>query len=495
MPCAPHSRHGLRILMATILASLCVSILPETPLAAFSLWQEGRSTPLATTAPQPPAFVELAKALNPTVVNISSKQQVRRPRSRAPFGGENDPFDFFERFFGRRGPRPRRPSLGSGFIIHPTGYIVTNNHVVDGATEIKVTLATQEEFDATLVGRDPKTDIALLKIDTDLTLPAAPLGDSDALEVGDWVMAIGNPFGLGHTVTAGIVSAKGRVIDMGPYDNFIQTDASINPGNSGGPLFNMRGEVVGINTAIVAAGQGLGFATPSNMAKEVLLDLYSKGSVTRGWLGVGIQELSRDLSQAFGLEEPHGALVSEVLPDSPAAKAGIRRGDIIVGFDGKRVPDASKLPHMVAVKKPGSAAEVELLRDGKRLTLPVVLGEMAEEEDKEAAAEGLHPSDVEEALGLQVQDITPEVAQALRLEDTAGVVVSHVEPDSPAAEAGIRRGDIVREVAHQAVKDEASYQAAMQKAIASRAPNKPVLLLLERRGSGIYAALMPRKTE
>jgi serine protease Do len=495
MPCAPLSRHGLRILLAAVVASLCLSGLPETPLAAFSLWQEGRSAPLATTQPKRPAFVELAKALNPTVVNISSKQRVQRPRSRSPFGEENDPFEFFERFFGRRNPRRLRPSLGSGFIIHPTGYIVTNNHVVEGAAEIKVTLATKEEFDATLIGRDPKTDIALLKIDTDRTLPAAPLGDSDALEVGDWVMAIGNPFGLGHTVTAGIVSAIGRVIDMGPYDNFIQTDASINPGNSGGPLFNMRGEVVGINTAIVAAGQGIGFATPSNLAKEVLLDLYSKGSVTRGWLGVGIQELSHDLSQAFGLDEPHGALVSEVLPDSPAAKAGIRRGDIIVGFDGERIPDASKLPHMVAVKKPGSSVEVEILRDGKRLTIPIVLGEMAVEEEGTEATAPLHPSDVEEALGLQVQDITPDVARALRLEDTTGVVVSGVEPDSPAAEAGIRRGDVIREVAQQPVKDEASYQEVMQRALTSRAADKPVLLLLERRGSGIYAALTPRKPE
>jgi serine protease Do len=256
--------------------------------------------------------------------------------------------------------------MGSGFIIHPTGFIVTNNHVVEGATQIKVTLATKEEFDATLIGRDPKTDLALLKVTSNKPLPTVPFGDSDALEVGHWVLAIGNPFGLGHTVTAGIVSAKGRIIGAGPYDDFIQTDASINPGNSGGPLFNMRGEVIGINTAIVAGGQGIGFAIPCNMAKQVLLQLHDKGNVTRGWLGVAIQGLSSDLQQAFGLKDAHGALVADVVANGPAAKAGIERGDLIVAFQGHKVQESSELPRMVAAVAPGTKVDVDILRKGKK---------------------------------------------------------------------------------------------------------------------------------
>ena len=280
--------------------------LPVLPLSAAQLWEEEKGT--ATGAqPVQPVFVELAKQLKPAVVNISSKQSEGKVApGRSPFGGEeNDPFqEFFDRFFGGRGTRRRqRPSLGSGFIINSIGYIVTNNHVVEGATEIKVTLATQEELDAKVVGRDSKTDVALIKVNSSKPLPTVPFGNSDALEVGEWVLAIGNPFGLGHTVTSGIVSAKGRIIGAGPYDDFIQTDASINPGNSGGPLFNMRGQVVGINTAIVSGGQGIGFAIPINLAKEVFLQLQDKGSVTRGWLGVAIQGISPDLLKAFNLED------------------------------------------------------------------------------------------------------------------------------------------------------------------------------------------------
>jgi serine protease Do len=452
------------------------------------LWEEGRSTPLAAQ-PERPVFVDLAKALTPAVVNISTKQEVKRPRMRSPFGEEGDPFeDFFERFFGRRTPRRQRPSLGSGFIINATGYIVTNNHVVEGASEIKVTLTTKETLDATLVGRDPKIDLALIKIKSDKPLPTVPFGDSEALEVGDWVMAIGNPFGLGHTVTTGIVSAKGRIIGAGPYDHFIQTDASINPGNSGGPLFNMRGEVIGINTAIVAGGQGIGFAIPSSMAKEVLLQLHDKGKVTRGWLGVAIQQLSADLVQAFKLPNDHGALVADVVPDGPAAKAGIERGDIIVRFQGHEVQDSSELPRMVAALAPGTQVDVDILRGGKKLTIPVKLGTLQDEEQQEKAA-SLRPSDVEETLGLQVQAITPEVARTLRLENTEGVVVSQIAADGPAAEAGVRRGDIIREINRRSVTDMDAYQEAT----AQLDPVSPVLLLLERRGSGIYVALKPRK--
>ena len=480
-PCA------LRTCAIAVLALLWCSIPGPSPEAA-ALWEEGRRTPLAAP-PERPVFVELTKALNPAVVNISTKQEVKRPRMRTPFGEEGDPFeDFFERFFGRRAPRRQRPSLGSGFIINTTGYIVTNNHVVEGATEIKVTLATKETFDATLIGRDPKIDLALIKVKIDKPLPTVPFGDSEALEVGDWVMAIGNPFGLGHTVTTGIVSAKGRTIGAGPYDDFIQTDASINPGNSGGPLFNMRGEVIGINTAIVAGGQGIGFAIPSNMAKEVLLQLHDRGKVTRGWLGVAIQKLSPDLVQAFKLENDHGALVADVIPDGPAAKAGIERGDIIVRFQGHKIQESSELPRMVATVAPGTQVDVDIVRGGKKLTIPVKLETLKDEEPQEKAAR-LQPSDVEETLGLQVQAITPEIARRLRLEGIEGVVVSQVAPDGPAAEAGVRQGDIIRELNRKPIPDLETYQDATAQLDAE----SPVLLLLERRGSGIYVALKPRK--
>lgn len=481
------------ILVLMVLAGLWWSLWgPLASLEADQLWQEGRPTPLMQQ-PALPAFTEAAKALKPAVVNISSKQEVSESPSgrRSPFGrGENDPFqEFFDRFFGGRGRRQQRPGLGTGFIINAEGYIVTNNHVVEDATEIKVTLATQEEHTAKLIGRDPKTDLALLKINVSQSLPIVPLGNSDALEVGEWVIAIGNPFGLGHTVTAGIVSAKGRIIGAGPYDDFIQTDASINPGNSGGPLFNMRGEVVGINTAIIASGQGIGFAIPSNLAKEILLQLHGKGSVTRGWLGVSIQRLSPELRKAFDLKDIEGALVADVVADAPAAKAGLKRGDVIVRFHGQQVHDSNELPRLVAAITPGTTVEVDIIREGKKLTIPVKLETLTDEKEAEKVSR-LEPSDIESRLGLRVETITPEVARGLRLENaTTGVVVSQVAPDSPAEEAGIRGGDIVREINRQPITDMESYVDATSRLT----PDSPVLFLLERRGNSLYVALTPQK--
>lgn len=286
---------GLNPWMLSVFAALWLALstlVSPVDVDAQTFWQQGRQSPLSAQ-PAPPNFTELAKALQPAVVNISTKQQAARP-------SEDNPMEFFERFFGGPSRRwRRRPGQGSGFIISQDGYIVTNYHVIEDAADIKVTLTTRQQFDANLIGGDAKTDLALLKIEAEDTLPTVPAGDSDNLEVGEWVMAIGNPFGLGHTVTTGIVSAKGRTIGAGPYDDFIQTDASINPGNSGGPLFNMRGEVIGINTAIVPQGQGIGFAIPSNMALTILRQLSGEGKVTRGWLGVAIQQLSPELMQAF----------------------------------------------------------------------------------------------------------------------------------------------------------------------------------------------------
>ncbi|NIW11368.1 MAG: Do family serine endopeptidase, partial [Gammaproteobacteria bacterium] len=328
-------------------------------------------------------FSQLAEKLKPAVVNISTTMVVKQQPSfrgrPSPFG-EQDPFrEFWEKFFGGEMPRERETrSLGSGFIINKEGYIVTNNHVVENAREIIVTLHNEKDYKAEVIGKDKKTDLALIKIEAEEDLPVAPLGDSDKLGVGEWVLAIGNPFGLAETVTAGIVSAKGRVIGAGPYDDFIQTDASINPGNSGGPLFNFWGEVVGINTAIIAAGQGIGFAIPINMAKEILPQLKEKGRVTRGWLGVGIQGVTSQLAESFGLEEKKGALVSQVFKDGPAEKAGIKQGDIILEFDGKEIKDFGDLSRIVASTPVGKTVTIKVFRNGKVIPLQATVAEMEE---------------------------------------------------------------------------------------------------------------------
>lgn len=460
---------------------LALSILvAAAQVGAETFWQQGRQTPLSTQ-PAPPDFTKLAKELQHAVVNISTKQQAAPP-------SEDSPMEFFERFFGPGQRRRRRPGQGSGFIISQDGYIVTNYHVIEDAADIKVTLTTRQQFEAKLIGGDAKTDLALLKIEAPETLPTVPAGNSDNLEVGEWVMAIGNPFGLGHTVTTGIVSAKGRTIGAGPYDDFIQTDASINPGNSGGPLFNMNGEVIGINTAIVPQGQGIGFAIPSNMALNILRQLSGEGKVTRGWLGVAIQQLSPELMQAFKLENNDGALIADVIGDSPAQRAGLKRGDIIVGFNGEKVRDSSELPRLVAAMPPGTEATVDILREGKTLSIPVVLGTL--QEDEEQAAAMPKPSEVEVSLGLRVEPITPDIAASLKLENPEGVVVSGVDANGPAAEAGLRRGDVVREINRLPIRDIDDYETITS----NLRTNATVLLLVERRGSNLYLALKPEES-
>ncbi len=482
MRCGTTVHCGLSLGMIRVFAALWLVLLllvVPSGTSAETVWQEGRQAPLSSAQPTPPNFTALAKALQPAVVNISTKQQqASRP-------SEDNPMEFFERFFGPRSRRRRRPGQGSGFIVSADGYIVTNYHVIEDASDIKVTLTTRQQFDAKLIGGDEKTDLALLKIEAKETLPTVPAGNSDNLEVGEWVMAIGNPFGLGHTVTTGIVSAKGRTIGAGPYDDFIQTDASINPGNSGGPLFNMKGEVIGINTAIVPQGQGIGFAIPSNMALNILKQLSGQGKVTRGWLGVAIQQLSPELMQAFKLESNNGALIADVIPDSPAKKAGLKRGDIIVGFNGDRVQESSELPRLVATMPPGTKATVDIIRNGKPLSIPVELGTL-KEEDEQAVAKA-KPSEVEVSLGLRVESITPDIAQSLKLENTDGVIISGVEASGPAAEAGLRRGDVVREINRLPITDLDDYETITAKL----RTDTTVLLLVERRGSNLYVALKP----
>ncbi len=437
----------------------------------------------AFAKPISPDFAELAKKNKPTVVNINtSKVITSQAQPNRPFGNRGaNPFeDFFERFFEQGPKRPQTArSLGSGFIISDDGYILTNYHVVAGADEIKVRLSDSREFKAVLKGGDEKLDLALLKIDAKGHLPVAPLGDSDALEVGEWVMAIGNPFGLGQTVTAGIVSAKGRVIGSGPYDDFIQTDASINPGNSGGPLFNSKGEVIGINTAIVAGGQGIGFAIPVNMAKEILIQLKETGKVTRGWFGVVVQSVTPELAQSFGLAESKGVLVSQILKDSPAEKAGLKSGDVIIEFDGKPISEMHELPRIAANLPVGKKAVVKILRNGKVEEKTVTIEQL-----KEGEGDGAF---VQEKLGFIVAELNKDLAAKLGIKETKGVIVAEVKPGGAAEDAGMAPGDIVVQIDNTPIATIADFK----KAVESHKTGSILRFLLRRGEASLFVALKP----
>jgi serine protease Do len=401
-------------------------------------------------SPAVPSFADLSERLSPTVVNISTTKIIKS-QQRLPGGGQpfnrfgND--DFFRRFFGDRPEREyKQNSLGSGFIISADGYIFTNNHVVEKADKIKVKLSDGREYDGEVKGKDANTDIALIKIKSSSPLTAVTFGDSDQIRTGDWVFAIGNPFGLDHTVTAGIISAKGRVIGSGPYDNFLQTDASINPGNSGGPLFNLKGEVIGINTAIVAQGQGIGFAIPINMAKELLSDLKVKGYVTRGWLGVSAQDVTEEIAKNLQLKEPSkGALVSHVFEGEPADKGGIKAGDVILDIDGKQIDDTRDLVMTVAGLSVGRKVNVRIWRDGREKTLPVVI---AERKDGRGMIGEDHLS---QTFGMAVQEITPEMMRHFKLPAKTGVIITEVFDGSAAGEAGLQPQDIILEINRQKI--------------------------------------------
>jgi serine protease Do len=446
------------------------------------LWSD-RPVPVTPTSVPAPNWVALAKALKPAVVNISTKRTeggFSAEEFQSPFGPD-DPFQQFFKHF-RQEPHTVR-SLGSGFIINASGYILTNHHVIDKATEIRVKLADGREFTAKVVGRDPKTDLALLKVDA-TGLPAIPLGDSSALEVGAPVMAIGNPFGFEETVTTGIVSGTGRVIGEGPYDSFIQTDASINPGNSGGPLINAQGQAVGVDTAIFSrsgGSVGIGFAIPIDMAKPVVTQLAQTGHVERGWLGVTIQPLTPELAKSFGLSHTEGALVASVVEGSPAQTAGLKRGDVITEYNGHKVVRSADLPLVVAETPIGREVPVTVLRDGKAVTLTAKIARLEATEQQVAAQSGTEKP----ALGLGVESLTPSLAQQLGLSDSRGVLVKRMDDDSPAASAGIRVGDVIIEVDHQPVPNVSEFR----RVVAKHAKGTPVLVLVHRDGASLYAAI------
>lgn len=437
-----------------------------------------------------PSFATLAAHASPSVVYIKvtavEKTMEEGPGSGPnPFGPGGPPFFGRPPFPGPPQGRGRRQGSGSGFIIRKDGIIITNNHVVEDAKEITVTLTDKREYKAKVLGRDPKTDLAVIKADTKGDLPVAELGNSDSLQVGDWVMAIGNPFGLSNTVTAGIVSAKGRSIGAGPYDDFIQTDASINPGNSGGPLFNERGEVVGINSAIFSQSGGnigIGFAIPINLAKKLVPELEEHGSITRGWLGVSIQKVTPELASSLGLPESRGALVAEVTGGSPAAKSGMERGDVITTFNGKKVDESSALPKLVAETAVGKTVPVEVMRNGKTKTLEVTVARMV---DETAATEKSPEAAQKSKWGLALRELRPEERSDLKLKDGEGVMITGVLPDSPAAEAGVQEGDVIVEVN----KTPIGSVAALKKEAGKVEGDKPLLLLLRRESSNRYASL------
>ncbi len=473
-------------IVALVAVAAMVGLLPHFGFTSGSapIWTERTSAQTAQI--QAPDWVRLSKEAKPAVVNISSRLNAESAMP-PQFKGQPDDRsmdEFFKRFFDEAPPQ-RRPvrAGGSGFIVNANGFIITNNHVVENAANIQVKLDDGREVPAKVVGRDAKTDLALLKIDA-TGLPVIPLGDSKALQVGEPVMAIGNPFALEQTVTTGIVSATGRVIGSGPYDNFIQTDASINPGNSGGPLINARGEVIGINTAIFSRGGGsvgIGFAVPSSLAKTVITQLADHGTVERGWLGVSIQPLTKELAASFKRSDTSGALVSAVMEGSPADKAGVKTGDVIVEFNGKKIPKATDLPGLVADVPVGRDVPMVVVRDGTEQRLNAHIAKLEDESHAKAAAE----TDGKGKLGLSVQPVTPPVARELGLKVKEGVLVRDVVEGGRAAEAGIRAGDVIVEVDRRPVRTIEDFKARLDK----QAKDAPVVMLVNRDGQTMYVAI------
>jgi serine protease Do len=478
---------GAGRITAVVLVIFCVLAFGQPVLA-----QDSRSA-LQTLQD---AFVQVAQAVKPAVVNISTTQRPRQPEGRRPpqvppsFRGPFRDFfgeDFFERFFGEQPQRERR-SLGSGVIVDKRGYILTNNHVIEQADQIEVRLSDKRKFTAAVIGKDPKTDLAVIKIDAPGDLPVAKLGESNKIRIGEWAIAIGNPFGLDQTVTVGVISAVGRSdVGITTYEDFIQTDASINPGNSGGPLVNLNGEVIGINTAIVATGQGIGFAIPITMAREIKDRLLTQGKVVRGWLGVGIQELTEELAPQFGVKPEEGVLVGNVMPGSPAERGGLKTGDIIQEFNGAKIANVRQLQREVAQTPVGSRARLKVLREKQPVEVTIVLGE----QPAEVAAPpppGPSPAEAAERFGLTAQDLTPELREQLRLNSTDGVMVSSVDEAGPAARNGIRPGDLITEANREPVKN----MRDLTRILGQMRRGANLLLLVRRDGSSRFVVLPPK---
>ena len=446
---------------------------------------------MSFAADRPASFADLAERLTPSVVNISTATMVEgQPGFEMPQFPPGSPFEEFFKEFNERGQGQTRraQSLGSGFIIDESGLVVTNNHVIENADEITISLADDTRFRAEIVGRDSKTDIAVLKFDPeDVELTAVSFGDSDALRVGDWVLAIGNPFGLGGTVTAGIVSARGRDIGSGPYDDYIQTDASINRGNSGGPLFNMDGEVIGINTAIFSqtgGSVGIGFAISANLATNVVDQLTEYGRTRRGWLGVFIQEITPEIAESLGLDGTDGALVSAVTEQGPADLSGIEAGDVILAFDGKPIDRMRDLPRIVAETPVEKSVKVDVVRNGETISLDVVLGELEQAENGGLLSQNRDEAPEEQqtvtlaSLGMTVQTLTPQLAEEFGLnEEASGVVITEVIANSPAADNGLQPGDVIKRLGQKRVATSEELEAGIE--AAREAGRSGVLMLIE----------------
>src|SRR5262252_6388921 len=474
----------------TFLGALAIALVAGVALGAFSATRAELRRPVLVAQSQAPVapipilpvqmppqggtFASVADAIKPAVININTVSRTRGPQGRTPF----------EEYFGEVPERIPQRSLGSGVIVDPSGIALTNAHVIDRATEIEVVTLDGGKHKAKVIGVDKKTDLAVLKLDDGKgSFKYARLGDSDRMQIGDWVLAVGSPFGLQATVTAGIISAKARQLDQGPFDDFLQTDAAINPGNSGGPLVNMQGEVIGINTAIVAGGSGIGFAIPSNMARKIYSELLAKGKVTRGWLGVSIQPLTPELAKSFNAKDSKGVLISDVVGDSPAAKAGLQPGDILIEFDGKPMEGPGDLQRAVGLTSPDRTAKVKVWRDQGEKTLEVKVGQAPDERQAQQPRPG-GGSRARSMLGLEVRPVTPEIARQLNLRTTEGVIVVRVEEGSSAAEAGVQRGDVVKQLNGQTVKTMADFERLTRE----MKEGDPLTVLLQRGPMSLYVA-------
>jgi serine protease Do len=493
-------RAALAVTVTTALASAALFSLPPSALAVSSQSVPAPAGVIGSGLQYgPPSFADLAEQVEPAVVSIAVSGKVDAVAGmggrhfRMPEFPEGGPFgDFFKQFRDRvpgddNDVQREVKGAGSGFIISADGYVVTNNHVIQHAEEIEVVLHNGERYEATIKGRDPKTDLALLKVESDESLPFVELGDSDSARVGEWVVAVGNPFGLGGTVTAGILSARGRDINSGPFDDYLQIDAPINRGNSGGPLFNNRGQVIGVNSAIYSptgGSVGIGFAIPSNLVRDVVAELETNGKVARGWLGVQIQPLTEDIAESLGLTETHGALVAGVAPDSPAALGGVKPGDVIVGMNGEKLEDFKDLPKLVADASAGSESTLQVKRKGEIIDLEIEIGNMPGDDVKVALADDTDTP----KIGVYLSELTPEARQRFRIgKDTEGVLVAGVQQGSPAAKAGIEAGQVINMVGQETVASPQDVVSRVQQAAAEE--KSSVLLMLVDKGVQRFIAV------